>query len=322
MGKEELLTSLKGRIEQVAVVIVAFLILLYLIVVGVTESDAERVLKRSDEQLSAVERIEKNAGLPEQVTVTYKEDLQEVCEKNIQFIDGADWFAYKRPFVLISYRIRPPDEGELHPASLEVALDGMKIKLSWTDSEMDRNIVITGYRLMRKSEDDKDFKLLRRFSATRKEYIDTDTEPGTKYSYKLFTTATLDPAKKFIKWVPPQVGVSGSSASVPSEAVEIQTPFPYQIKVRWKLPDGRVKIEIKPTLVEGRPLEESYVLNNELQMLNKDGKKKIGIGYRLIEYKEGKGRERDYIVIEHTKSGRRWKVERTGNFEEPIPLEK
>jgi len=322
MGKEELMTFLKSRIEQVAVVAVALLILLYLAVVGFTESSAERVLKESDKRIVDVEKIEKAAKLPELVTVKYKDELQRECEKDVNFVDGAEWFAYKRPFVPITYRVRPPDEGELHPPSLEATLDGVKVRLLWSDSEMNRNIVVRSYRLMRRSEDEKSFRTLKEFGSDQKEYLDEDTEPGTKYIYKLTTTAVLDPAKRFIKWIPPQVGVSGNTATVSSEEVEVQTPFPYQVKVRWQLPDGRVKIEVKPTLVEGTPLEESYVCGkDELQIQDKDGKK-IGIGYRLVEYKEGKGRERGYIIIEHIKSGRRWKVEKTGKFEEPTPLEK
>ncbi|MCX7703666.1 MAG: hypothetical protein N2234_06160, partial [Planctomycetota bacterium] len=87
-------------------------------------------------------------------------------------VDGAEWFVYKRPFVPLNFSVKPPEEAELYPPQLSATLEGIKVKLSWTDSGENKNVRILVYKLLRKGEDDKQFKLLRELLLPQKEYTD------------------------------------------------------------------------------------------------------------------------------------------------------
>jgi hypothetical protein len=320
MNKEMLIAFIKQRVEQLAVAAVVLLILVYLIVVGVTESEAEKTLKDADVLMDNLDKAKKSAIPPEHIVVDYKGELQREIEKAINPVDGADWFVYKRPFVPIRFKVKPPDEGELYASTLSATLDGVKVKLSWTDSEDNKNVQIVGYRILRKGEDDTSFKPLSggELSAGQKEFTDDGTEPGAEYIYKLQTTAELDPTKQFIKWKVPQV--EEKTATVESEEKSVETPFPYVIRVKWKVPNSdKVKLEVEPTLVKGKKLEQDVEIGKELKMKDEQDKE-VSIEYKLVEYIESKKvAEPDYIVIEHTRSHRKWKVEKPKGTGAPPP---
>ncbi|MCX7703665.1 MAG: hypothetical protein N2234_06155 [Planctomycetota bacterium] len=129
------------------------------------------------------------------------------------------------------------------------------------------------------------------------------------------TTAELDPEKRFIKWKVPLVETK--TATVESEEKKIETPFPYAIRLKWRMPTtGKFRFDVEPTLGEGKKAEQELAIGEELFIKDKDGKDK-GIGYKLSD-KTPKEQD-DYVIIEHIKSGRKWRVDRAKGIGSPPP---
>jgi len=190
MGEQSPKELIIRHIEKVAVGLVALIVLVYLISLAVGASPADKLAGESDELITRIREAQKDPKLPEKMEVDYPEKVKSA------FIDipasGREpaWFSFKRPYVLRSAEFTFPQQPVHDKPTLRIEEFAIgKVVVSWTPSDNNQNIEITGYTLSRKEGEEGRWMELKKYPADTTRHEDTIVRPRTAYSYRVTSHA-------------------------------------------------------------------------------------------------------------------------------------
>jgi len=287
MNMEQLKQILRKHPEKVAAGAIGLLIIFYLLIVGFSGEVTRRV-EKSKELLQALEnRIadEKQDWLPPEQSPEYSTEGKRMLIYTPEASPGAEWFAYKRPFVPLEWRKQLPKEAKFERPTLTLTLEGLKASLKWQDSPENDHVAVTGYVLYRKV-DGGDWEKLKEFGAgDTPSYEDDDLNPLTKYTYRVDSSAR--PHKGFNLRDPKTGALTNGEITLSSAEQSGETQFPWRIKVHWTLPDGRLLLDVINHFDESLHRKKEYFKKGEEAVVDRwENGKKIGqvkTGMRIID---------------------------------------
>lgn len=190
MGEQTPKDLIMRNIEKIAVGLVALIVLVYLVSLAAGTSTAHGLASEADDLIAKVREAEKDPKLPEKMDVDYPEQVKSA------FIDvpatgrEPSWFSYKRPYVLRRADFTFPQQPVHDKPTLRIEDFAIgRVTVSWTPSENNQNIEITGYTLSRKEGEAGRWMERDKFKADIMKFEDTTVRPRTSYSYRVTSHA-------------------------------------------------------------------------------------------------------------------------------------
>ncbi len=280
MGEQTPKDLIIRHIEKVAVGLVALIVLVYLISLAVGASTAHKLAGESEDLINKVRDAEKNPELPDKVEVDYPEQVKSA------FIDvpatGREprWFAFKRPYVLRRAEFTFPQQPVHDSPMLKIEEFAVgKVVLSWTPSENNQNVKITGYTLSRKESEEGRWLELKKFDTETTKFEDKTVRPRMAYFYRITSHARAT-----------EPGVRFSDTELMSGVQRADIPFNLEFDIEGMMAGidaaGKRFIRTKVTITrpDGTPESES----KKMVVGDKITVNKIETDWRLKDFEDRK----------------------------------
>lgn len=310
---KELLTR---NLEKVVVGVVAIIILVYLLSLAASSSEAEKLKRDADEYRTKIQDARSNPEIDDKISVGYAKEVQShfknVPEEGVE----PQWFAFKRPYVVRSARFTSPLQPVHLAPSLAAKSDVGQVELSWADAEGNQNVRILGYVLRRKEGEEGEWMKLKEFDPETGEFVDRTVRPDMPYSYKLTSRAEpTDPKTQ----LPNEEEESGTA--------DVVTPFNMKFvtdRMYWSgsadSPDAKLWVTVVVLQPGGEETQAKAEGIKRGDMIIVQG---METGWKLKDFGEkkiGPGRAKKFIVIVNSQDKTKTKQfppEQTGDEETP-----
>ena len=281
MKKEEIKKFLIGHLEKLAFAAALIVILVYLISLAITTSDAERESGRADEVIKNLKERESQTRAPEMPSPEWfnhtKEPFVSVPKSECQIT----WFVHKIPFLPREVSVVQKSDRKHFPPDLSVEAGVYSVKLKWQKNSDNHGVQIVKYTIKRIDPQQKEVVVKVKLPSEDPNYEDLGLEPDEKYIYWIEELAEEDPQTDANP-------LKEEDKLVSSEKREVTTKSNIEIDVRLPdNPDNPTKVMVKVTFTKpdgNIPPEPVWVeKGKEIVWTDTKTKQEIKTGWTVID---------------------------------------
>jgi hypothetical protein len=281
MKKEEIKKFLLGHLEKLAFAAALIVILVYLISLAITTSDAERESARADEVINNLKERESRTTAPEMPSPGWFNHTTEP----FKFVPKSEcqitWFVHKIPFLPREVLVVQKSGRKHFSPDLTVEPQTYSVKLKWQKNSENHGVQIVKYTIKRIDPQQKEVVVKVKLPSEDPNYEDSGLQPYEKYTYWIEELAEEDPQTDANP-------LKEEDKLVSSEKREVTTKSNIDIDVR--LPDNldnptKVMIKVTFTKPDGNvPPETVWVgKGEEIVWTDTKTKQEIRTGWTVID---------------------------------------
>jgi hypothetical protein len=303
MKKEEIKKFLIGHLEKLAFAAALIVILVYLISLAITTSDAERESARADEVIKNLKERESQTRAPEMPSPEWfnhtKEPFVSVPKSECQIT----WFVHKIPFLPREVSVVQKSDRKHFPPDLSVEAGVYSVKLKWQKNSDNHGVQIVKYTIKRIDPQQKEVVVKVKLPSEDPNYEDPGLEPDEKYIYWIEELAEEDPQTDANP-------LKEEDKLVSSEKREVTTKSNIEIDLRSLAFDPtKARVTVKFTKPDRSPVEGSVSVERkkEIVLFPDDDKKRTNTGWIVEDFGVTKlsGKEINFIKIHNAQGNKK-----------------